>query len=146
MVRIESGGASFLRRVSAKIKRFMPGMMAKIATISPQPPLCKLGRVGCFLKKAFKSSPTTNPAPQVFQLQNMRFPCPLCGCARPGLRCPFLKRETCGHTLDSLPGWWSEPAARHARSWSPPDLRPAACMKKSLTALFLFIILDDQVS
>ena len=50
--------------------------------------------------------------------------------ARQGTRCPFIKRETCGHTLNSLTCWWSVPTARHAYIRSPPDLRPYVGRKK----------------
>ncbi len=119
MVRIESGGSSFLRRVSAKIKLCMPGMMAIIASISPQPPLSKLVRVGILLKKAFKPSPTTNPAPQVFPQSKREVPLfpEVALLARERGARSSRERPT-GHTLDSLTCWWSGPMA-------PTRLQPA---------------------
>ena len=139
MVRIESGGSSFLRRVSAKIKLCMPGMMAITASISLQPPLNKLVRVGILLNKSIQTVPDHQPCTSSFSnVKTWGSLVPWFRSARQGTRCPFLKRETCGHTLDSLPCWWSVPTARHACRRPPPDLRPSAGRKKEPIGSFPF--------
>ena len=141
MVRIESGGSIFLRRVSAKIKRFMPGSMAKAASISLQPPLRKLVRVGILLNKSIQTVPDHQPCTSSFSnVKTWGSLVPWYRSARQGTRCPFIKRETCCHTLDELTRWWSAPTARHACRRSPPDLRPSAVWKR---ALRLFSLLSS---
>ncbi len=138
MVRIESGESSFLLRVSSKIKLCMPGKMAIIASISTQPPLSKLVRVGFFLNKAFKPSPTTNPAPQVFQMSKREVPLFPCVALLARDRGARSSRERPAVTLLThlrVGGLGLRP--RHACNRPPPDLRPVAGRKKSLSALLL---------
>ena len=139
MVRIESGESSFLLRVSSKIKLFMPGRLAKKASISTQPPFSKLVRVGILLKKAFKSSPTTNPAPQVFPMSKREvplFPDAALLARERGARSSRERPAVTLLTLLRVGGLGLRP--RHACNRPPPDLRPAAGRKKEPIGSFPF--------
>ena len=148
MVRIESGGSSFLRRVSAKIKLWLPGKMAIIASISLQPPLNKLVRVGILLNKNIQTVPDHQPCTSSFSnVKTWGSLVPWFRSARQGTRCPFIKRETYG----SHSWFLSRVGGRCLRPDTPayghlPTSDRMQVGKKSHSALFAFIILDNLVT
>lgn len=72
-----SGRGGFPRRVSAKIQLFYARKQGKNSFNFTSTPAPEARRVGFLLKSAFKPSPTTNAAPQVFPLSKREVPLPL---------------------------------------------------------------------